>query len=37
MAVTQADFLFGKSNGITFPRCSDGIHFVAVFLKLLGT
>jgi hypothetical protein len=33
----QADFLCGKPNGITFPCCSDGIHLVAFFLKLLGT
>jgi hypothetical protein len=33
----QADFFCGKPNGITFPYSSSGIHFVAFFLKLLGT
>jgi hypothetical protein len=33
----QADFLCGKLNGITFPYAAGGIHFVAFFLKLLGT
>jgi hypothetical protein len=33
----QADFFCGKPNGITFPYSSGGIHFVAFFLKLLGT
>ena len=33
----QADFFCGKLNGITFPYSSGGIHFVAFFLKLLGT
>jgi hypothetical protein len=33
----QADFFCGKLNGITFPHSSGGIHFVAFFLKLLGT
>jgi hypothetical protein len=33
----QADFFRGKLNGITFPYSSGGIHFVAFFLKLLGT
>ena len=33
----QADFFCGKLNGITFPYPSGGIHFVAFFLKLLGT
>jgi len=31
------DFFCGKLNGITFPYSSGGIHFVASFLKLLGT
>jgi hypothetical protein len=35
--VSQADFFRGKLNGITFPYSSGGIHFVAFFLKLLGT
>jgi hypothetical protein len=35
--VSQADFFCGKLNGITFPYSSGGIHFVAFFLKLLGT
>jgi len=34
---SQADFFRGKLNGITFPYSSGGIHFVAFFLKLLGT
>jgi hypothetical protein len=33
----QADFFCGKLNGITFPYCSGGIHFVTFFVKLLGT
>ena len=33
----QADFFCGKLNGITFPYSSGGIHFVAFFIKLLGT
>ena len=33
----QADFFCGKLNGITFPYSSGGIHFVAFFVKLLGT
>jgi hypothetical protein len=33
----QADFLCGKRNGITFPYSSGRIHFVAFFMKLLGT
>jgi hypothetical protein len=33
----QADFFCGKLNGITFPYSSGGIHFLAFFLKLLGT
>jgi hypothetical protein len=33
----QADFFCGKLNGITFPYSSGGIHFIAFFLKLLGT
>jgi hypothetical protein len=33
----QADFVCGKLNGITFPYSSGRIHFVAFFLKLLGT
>jgi len=33
----QADFFCGKPNGITFPYCSGGIHFLAFFVKLLGT
>ena len=33
----QADFFCGKLNGITFPYSCGGIHFVAFFLKLLGT
>ena len=35
--MSQADFFCGKLNGITFPYSSGGIHFVAFFLKLLGT
>jgi len=35
--VSQADFFCGKLNGITFPYSSGRIHFVAFFLKLLGT
>ena len=37
MVGAQADFFFSKRNGITFPSCSGGIHFVGVFLKVLGT
>ena len=33
----QADFFCGTLNGITFPYSSGGIHFVAFFLKPLGT
>jgi hypothetical protein len=33
----QADFFCGKRNGITFPYSSGGIHFLAFFMKLLGT
>jgi hypothetical protein len=33
----QADFFCGKLNGITFPYSSGGIHFLAFFVKLLGT
>ena len=33
----QADFFCGKLNGITFPYSSGDIHFVAFFVKLLGT
>jgi hypothetical protein len=33
----HADFFCGEPNAITFPCCSDGIHLVAFFLKLLGT
>jgi hypothetical protein len=33
----QADFFWGMLNGITFPYSSAGNHFVAFFLKLLGT
>jgi hypothetical protein len=35
--MSQADFFRGMLNGITFPHSSGGIHFVAFFLKLLGT
>jgi hypothetical protein len=33
----QADFFCGNLNGITFPYSSGRIHFMAFFLKLLGT
>jgi len=33
----QADFFCGRLNGITFPYSAGRIHFVAFFLKLLGT
>jgi len=38
ISLKRTSFVFcGMLNGITFPYSSGGIHFIAFFLKLLGT